>query len=263
MTPLVVGPGDLPSMGRPFLTAYWRHLAILSWAVDPGLVAPYVPAGTVLDDWNGRTFLSMVGFLFLDTRLRGIAVPLHRNFEELNLRAYVRRETPRTDGSAELRRGVTFLKELVPRRAIATVARFAYNEPYEARAMRHAIDFEPETDLPRSVEYAWQQRTHPGGWGRIRIEVDGPPAQPAPGSEAAFITEHYWGYTRQVDGGTVEYQVNHAPWRVWNATRLVVDADLATLYGRPIAEALARAPDSALLAEGGEVSVSVPRRLSL
>ena len=261
MTPLVVGPGDLPSLGRPFLTAQWRHLAMLSWAVDRALVAPYLPAGTVPDEWNGRTYLSIVGFLFLDARLRGIAVPLHRNFEELNLRTYVRREQPRADGGVETRRGVTFLREIVPRRAIATVARIAYNEPYEARAMRHAVDFDPATDLPRAAEYAWRQPTHPGGWGRIRVEVEGPPAQPVPDSEAEFITEHYWGYTRQVDGGTVEYAVRHAPWRTWRASRVVVDADLRTLYGQPIADALSRTPDSALLAEGGEVSVSVPTRL--
>src|SRR4026208_556537 len=94
----------------PFLTAEWRRLAMLSFEIDPRVLSPLVPAGTELDEWQGRTFASLVGFLFLDTRVFGLAVPFHRNFEEVNLRFYVRRMA--SDG---LRRGVVFVKEIVPR----------------------------------------------------------------------------------------------------------------------------------------------------
>ena len=119
---------------RPFLTAQWRHLAILNYLVEPSLLGGLVPRGTELDAWQGRTYVSVVGFLFLNTRILGVPVPFHRHFEEVNLRFYVRREAE--DG---WRRGVVFVKELVPKRAIAWVARAVYNENYVAVPMGHEI----------------------------------------------------------------------------------------------------------------------------
>ena len=252
---------DVPSLGRPFLTARWELLAMLNWRVDPALLAPYTPPGTVLDTFDGAALVSMVGFLFLDTRIMGVAVPLHRDFEELNLRCYVRRELARP-GAPEVRRGVTFVKEVVPRAAIATVARWAYNEPYEARPMQHEVATAADGVTPVRVEYRWRQRTRPDGWGRLAIEVEGPASQPAAGSEAAFVSEHYWGYTAQRGGGTTEYQVHHEPWRVWAARRVVLEADLEELYGRGFAEALDGPPSSAFLADGSAISVLPARQLA-
>src|SRR5207245_8987840 len=108
-----------------FLTDNWRYLAMLYYVVDPALIEPLVPVGTEIDYENGETFVSIVGFLFLDTRLLGLPIPLHRDFEELNLRFYVRRKSADT-----WRRGVVFVRELVPRRAIALVARAFDGERY-------------------------------------------------------------------------------------------------------------------------------------
>ena len=259
MARLVWRATRVPSLGRPFLTARWELLAMLTWRVDPALVAPYVPHGTVLDTFEGDALVSLVGFLFADARLRGVRVPLHSDFEEVNLRCYVRRELPRVT-AAEVRRGVAFVKELVPRRAIASVARWAYNEPYEARPMRHRV----ETDAggaPTLVEYGWRQRSVPGGWGRMAVELSGSAAQPLADSEAAFVTDHYWGYTARRGGTTTEYQVQHAPWRVWSAQRSVLEADLEELCGPSFAAALSGPPSSAFLAEGSEVAVLPPAHL--
>ena len=122
-----------------FLRARWRHLVLLNYAVDPALLAPLVPRGTVLDLHEGRCWMSVVGFLFLDTRVRGLAIPGHQDFEELNLRFYVRREVADEARGEPVRRGVVFVKELVPRFAIATVARLLYNENYVALPMDHTI----------------------------------------------------------------------------------------------------------------------------
>ena len=241
-----------PPAGRPFLTGAWRWLAMLNWRVDPSLLAPLVPRGTRLDAWNGATFVSVVGFLFQDTRVLGVPVPLHRDFEEVNLRFYVRREA-----GGEVRRAVTFVKEIVPRRAIATVARLAYNEPYVALPMRHALGTIVGPDAaPATVEYAWRQRA---GWSRLRVRPTGAARAIADGSEEEFITEHYWGYTRQRDGGTVEYQVAHPRWRVWSTSEATLDADVAELYGPRFAAVLSSPPDSAFLAEGSAISVHLPR----
>src|SRR5579864_4477520 len=112
------------SNARPtFLTAEWRNLAMLNYEIDPNLLREYVPAGVELDQWNGHTFMSLVGFSFLNTKVLGLPIPFHRNFEEVNLRFYVRRNTRN-----EIRRGVVFIKEIVPRWAIAFVARSVYGE---------------------------------------------------------------------------------------------------------------------------------------
>jgi len=239
-----------PVTERPFLTAAWRDLAMLNYAVAPDMLAPLVPAGTVLDTWQGTAYVSVVGFRFLGTRLLGVPVPLHRDFEEVNLRFYVRRPMP--DGD---RRGVVFVREIVPRRAIAAVARLAYNEPYVAWPMRHAVD---AAGAGASVRYGWRRD---GAWEGFVLRTDGAPALLVPGSEAEFITEHYWGYTRQRDGSTVEYRVTHPPWNVAPAAEASLDADVAALYGPAFADALAGPPASAFLADGSPITVYRPSRL--
>ena len=239
---------------RAFLTARWQHLAMLNYRVDPDLLRPHIPAGTELDYWGGGAYLSVVGFLFRDTRLLGVPVPFHRHFEEVNLRFYVRREV-----GGEVRRAVTFLRELVPRRAIAAVARSAYNEPYLAVPMRHRLGpADPALGAPSSVEYSWRFR---GAWTRLAVEPVGRGRALVPGSEEEFITEHYWGYTRQRDGSTIEYRVVHPAWNVWQVRGAVLEGDLAPLYGVEIASALAGRPHSAVLADGSPVRVSLPERI--
>ena len=241
---------------RPFLTAQWRHLAMLNFEVDPALVHPLVPAGTELDDFGGRTFVSLVGFLFLDTRVFGIRIPRHADFEEVNLRFYVRRKT-----SEGWRRGVVFVKELVPRVAIAVTARVFYGENYAAVAMSHRVDVEKDNGEPRRrVSYRWQfaGREH-----RIHLVARGEAREIAAGSEEEFITEHYWGYARQRHGATLEYRVEHPRWSVWTAQEAHFEGDAARLYGERFAASLTAAPASAFLADGSKVIVFTPTRLSI
>ena len=80
-------------VAKVFLTAEWRYLAMLNYEIEPAVLAPFVPQGTELDSFDGKTFVSIVAFLFLDTRIGGIPIPFHRNFEEVNLRFYVRRKS--------------------------------------------------------------------------------------------------------------------------------------------------------------------------
>jgi uncharacterized protein len=241
-------------MARAFLTAEWRNLAMLNYTVDPSLLRPFVPEGTELDSWEGHTFVSLVGFLFANTRVLGLPVPFHRTFEEVNLRFYVRRTV---DG--EVRRAVTFIRELVPRSAIALVARLTYNEPYIAVPMRHAYGKTLGTGVPSSVEYGWRAQS---GWSRMRVQPSGSGHNVVSGSEEEFITEHYWGYTRQRDGSTVEYRVAHPSWRVWSVDAPDITGDLTALYGREFGRVLAGPPASAFLADGSAVTVYAPTRLA-
>lgn len=238
----------MPLSPAPFLTAEWRDLAMLNYAIDPAILRPFVPDGTELDDWRGRTFVSMVGFLFLDTRVMGVPIPFHRNFEEVNLRFYVRRRAP--DG---WRRGVVFVKEIVPHAAIALTARTLYGENYVALPMRHRIAPEALSAASRSVAYFW--RIH-GRENSIGLSVRDEPAEPTPGTDAEFITEHYWGYGRRRNRQTTEYRVDHPRWRVSAGSEPRLDCDVGDLYGPQFVESLAAHPASAFLAEGSRIVVS-------
>ncbi len=231
-------------MAPRFLTARWAHLVMASYDVDPDVLRPLVPAGTELDLWHGRALASVVGFRFLDTRVLGVPVPFHRDFEEVNLRFYVARCV-----GAEVRRGVVFVREIVPRRAVALVANALYSEHFVALPMAH--DVRP-TGVPPTVTYRWRVG---GRWCSLSATLAGDAARPAAGSEAAFVTEHDWGYTAQRDGSTLEYAVEHPPWRVWDTAAASLDADIAALYGPAFAPALGAPPASCLVAEGSAVVV--------
>lgn len=235
-----------------FLSAEWRNLAMLNYEVDPAVLAPFVPSGTELDRWNGRVYVSLVAFLFLKTKVLGVPIPFHRNFEELNLRFYVRHKS-----GDEWRRGVVFIKEIVPRWAIATVARVVYNENYHAMPMRH--DVRLNGDEGGTVEYGWK----PGStWNSVRVETRGKAESLVEGSEEEFIAEHYWGYAAQKDGGSMEYSVGHPPWRVWQVAKHTLDCDVAALYGDRFASTLGAAPTSVFLAEGSPIVVRKGTRLA-
>ena len=243
---------------RVFLTAEWRYLVMVNYGVDPAVLAPFVPRGTELDLYRGAAIATMVGFRFLRTRVLGVAVPGHADFDEVNLRFYVRHTT----GAGEVRRGTTFVREIVPRALIARTARLCYNEPYLALPMHSTAPRAADDPAPGRLAYAWRGGGRdPARWHTLEATVEGAAEPLAEGSEAEFVAEHYWGYTRQRDGGTVEYQVRHPRWRAWPAGAARLDADVAGLYGAAFADALGAAPRSAFVAEGSPVQVYFPRRL--
>ena len=231
-------------MRKPFLTAEWKSLLMLNYEIDPAVLASRVPAGTEIDFWQGRTFVSLVAFMFLDTRVMGVSIPFHRNFEEINLRFYVKRTV-----NGEVRRAVVFVKEIVPRIAIALSARIFYNENYVALPTRHAIDLQSDA---KSVEYAWKFGR---SWQRMHAAFSGDPQMPAADSQEAFIAEHYWGYTPQRNGSTLEYEVRHPSWNVWLPADCSAEVDVARLYGPEFEPFLRERHASALVADGSAVSV--------
>jgi uncharacterized protein YqjF (DUF2071 family) len=235
----------MPEAKRIFLTAEWRDLVMPNYEVNPDLLHRYVPPGTVLDSFGGKTYMSLVGFRFSRTRLWGkIAVPFHTEFEEVNLRFYVRRRV-----GGEERRGVCFIAEIVPRTAIAWTARLVYGENYMQFPMEHRI---ARKETGKLVEYGWMARD----WrNRLFLEAARELSCPGQGSLEQFITEHYWGYSRQRSGGSVEYRVAHVPWRAAVATSSGFEGNGTAIYGAAFAEILRGKPASAFLAEGSAVEV--------
>jgi uncharacterized protein len=233
-----------------FLKAEWRKLAIANYEVDPALLQTYVPYGTELDLWNGKCYLSLVGFMFRNTRLLGIKVPFHVNFEEINLRFYVKR---RIDN--EWRRGVVFIKEFVPRHALSFVANTVYNENYETMPMRHTWS---ESGDSRLVEYQWKKKQQ---WQTFKVLAEKRPSEIEAGSETEFITEHYWGYAKINDKKSNQYEVTHPRWQKYEVSEYKIDVDFELTYGKKFAFMNQLQPLSVMLAEGSEITVEPKRRV--
>ncbi len=234
-----------------FLTAEWRKLIMAQYVVETATLAPWLPAGLEFDLYEGQCYVSLVGFLFDNTRLKGLRIPFHTRFEEINLRFYVKRME--ADGTQK--RGVVFVREFVPRAAISIIANTLYEEPYATLPTRCSIISTPQS---LSVRYDWR---HGKVWQSLAVEAS-PMAQPIEaGSEEEFITEHYWGYTKRRNGITSAYEVRHPRWQVYPVRNYEIVADFGALYGPAFAGLNGQQPASILLAEGSEVSVHSGVRL--
>jgi uncharacterized protein YqjF (DUF2071 family) len=238
-------------MASTFLTAEWRKLIMANYVVAEECLQAYLPVGTELDRYEGRCYVSLVGFLFQNTRLKSVPIPFHRTFEEINLRFYVQRTTP----GNERRRGVVFLSELVPRRALSLVANVIYGENYSTVPTRHHW---AETGEQRLVRYQWK---HKGRWNHLDVSAAAHPQPIEAGSSEEFFTEHYWGYTKRGDW-TSEYEVRHPRWSSYRVLEYSIDVDFGALYGPEFASLAQRQPESILLAEGSAVEVCAGERIA-
>lgn len=214
------------------------------YAMDPAVLKPYLPCRTELDTFNGTYYVSLVGFLFANTKVLGISIPFHRTFEEVNLRFYVRYKE-----NGVWNRGVVFIKEIVPKRAISFVANTLYGEKYATHQMKHEWKL---TSEGFEVSYNWKVR---GEWNFLKAVAETEASPLMEGSKEEFITEHYWGYTfvNQDCAGT--YQLAHSRWTVHQVNRFDVHCNTEVLYGTYFVEALSVSPASVFLAEGSPVSV--------
>ncbi|MDB5252736.1 MAG: hypothetical protein JWP27_1905 [Flaviaesturariibacter sp.] len=237
-------------MATPFLTASWQNLLMANYAVDPSLLQPHLPAHTELDSFDGVHYASLVGFLFSGTRVAGIPIPFHKTFEEVNLRFYVRSKQDHS-----WKRGVVFVKEIVPRHMITLVANTLYGENYATHAMRHRWEQDADT---LHVSYEWKVGDR---WNFLRADAE-PTAQPvAEGSIEEFITEHYWGYTTVNKDCTGTYEVSHPRWKAHRVSKFECSCSVEALYGAAFAEPLRGEPASVFLAEGSAVKVMKGTRI--
>lgn len=218
-----------------------------NYEVDPSLLASRIPNGTDLDLQDGRCFVSLVGFLFLDTRVLGVPIPFHVNFEEVNLRFYIKREI-----AGEVRRAVCFVKEIVPRWAIATVARAFYGEPYECWRMGAEVG-----DL--GVGYSWKKYDC---FNVLAVSIGESIGIPGEGSHEEFITEHYWGYTKRSGTRVDEYKVEHPKWELFSVKSQNIEVDFGKTYGNEFAFLNKATPYSVLLAKGSEIAVYKGKQIS-
>jgi uncharacterized protein YqjF (DUF2071 family) len=236
--------------GEALITCDWRDLLITTWAVDPAVLQPFVPARTTLDLWEGQALLSIVGVRFLNLQLAGIAVPFHQQFEQINFRFYVRRKI----GDIE-RRGVVFLKQIVPSASMSLIATLLYNESYLTTPTRHEITAgEQGWDV-----YEWMVA---GRWNRVSAVRNGARYTPSSDSLEAFIQDRAWSYTRQADGSTVEFETEHPAWSIYDTEEMMLDCDVAPLIGEQFIPALSAEPISTFIAAGSAVTMYPGRLIS-
>jgi uncharacterized protein YqjF (DUF2071 family) len=227
-----------------FLNAAWKKLVIANYTVDPEILLDYVPHGTELDSWNGACYVSLVGFMFVNTRVLGLPIPYHRDFEEVNLRFYVKRKE-----NGEWKRGVVFIKELVPRSAITFIANTIYKEHYQTVPMRHEWQTKTDTQL---VKYAWKLD---GIMHSMQVHAHIDPVAIVEGSQEEFITEHYWGYTKVGPTKTYAYEVKHPKWDCYHVKDYAIAVNYGAVYGENFEFLNSRKPASVMLAEGTEIAV--------
>ncbi len=238
-------------MSSVFLSAQWRKLIMANYAINPILLKPFLPSHIELDHFEEKYFVSLVGFMFQDVKVKGMAIPLHTRFEEVNLRIYVKHYH-----QGMWQRGVVFISEIVPKPAIAWVANTIYGEKYSTLPMRHQWQHNEER---LTIGYDWKKS---GKWNHLSVEAANNPTKMAAGSEEEFIFEHYYGFTNQRGGQTGVYRVEHPSWEVYPVKNYTIDADFGALYGKAFSGLTGQTPDSVFLAEGSAVKIYKGERLS-
>lgn len=227
-----------------FLKAEWRKLAFANYEVDPSILAAYVPPGTELDLWKGKCFVSLIGFIFLDTKILGIKIPFHATVEEVNLRFYVRRFENNT-----WKRGAVFIKEIVSKPMLTFVANTVYKEHYETMPMKYEWE---ENSINRSVAYHWRKSNI---WQSFRVTAALKTSEIAKNSETEFITEHYWGYAKVSNTVTNEYQVTHPRWEQYKVESSEIKVDFELVYGKDFEFLNHTEPTSIMLIEGSKITI--------
>jgi uncharacterized protein len=236
-------------MAIPFLRAKWKNLVMANYAVDPSVLEPFLPAGTSLDFYKGKTYVSLVGFLFAKTKIFGIPVPWFGTFEEINLRFYVVRK----EGNIK-KRGVVFINETVPYKSVAWMANFLYKEHYTVMPTRHYWE---KNSGNRHIEYYWKNK---GTWNSIKVESE-PGSRPILiGSMEDFIFEHYYGFTKVTNKISESYEVIHSRWTIFDIRNFSLNCDFGAMYGSSFAHLSAEQPSSVMLARGSEVFVNWKRK---
>ena len=231
-----------------FLNARWENLIMANYAIDPSVLLPFLPKGVDIDTFNGQTYVSLVGFMFKNTRLFKVPIPFLGTFEEINLRFYVVRK----EGN-EYKRGVVFINETIPFRPVAWVANWLYKEHYISIPTKHQWEIMEES---KGVTYQWKVGED---WNSMSVNAENPKREMPLGSIEEYIFEHYYGYTKVDDNTTQEYKVNHPRWETNKVTDYKINCNFGKMYGKAFEFLDNIKPESVILAEGSDVSVKWKR----
>jgi hypothetical protein len=231
-----------------FLNAKWRNLIMANYEIDAALLMPYLPKGVELDYYQGKCYVSLVGFLFENTRIFKIPIPFLGNFEEVNLRFYVVRKE-----AMVIKRGVVFINETVPNKIVAFIANKLYKEHYTAIPTKYNWQID---QVQKQIQYQWKVNKT---WNSIKVNASTEKEKMKSGSFEEFIFEHYYGYTKVNENKSLEYKVEHPRWEINQIKDYQINCDFATFYGASFNVLNHAKPDSVMLAEGSDVRIKWKR----
>jgi uncharacterized protein YqjF (DUF2071 family) len=233
---------------KTFLTAKWQNLIMVNYEIDPTYLTPYLPAGVDLDFYNDKTYISLVGFLFKDSSLFNIPIPIFGTFEEINLRFYVKRKI-----GNDIKRGVVFINETVPNKTVAWVANKLYKKHYTSIATKHNWKIDPSN---KEIEYKWLVNKK---WNFVKVIANSKAIKMKTDSIEEFIFEHYFGYTKLNTTQSIEYKVNHPSWLINEIKDYKINCDFTSFYGENFSILNSTIPNSVMFAEGSEISIDWKR----
>jgi len=231
-----------------FLKADWENLIMANYTVNPSVLLPFLPKGVEIDTYQGKAYVSLVGFMFKNTRLFNIPIPYLGTFEEINLRFYVKRK----EGN-EWKRGVVFINETIPYKPVAWMANWLYKEHYISIPTKHKWSFQEKT---KDIRYDWKLGNK---WNVLTVNAANKKQPMAKGSIEEYIFEHYFGYTKVDDNTTQEYNVAHPRWETNQITDYHIDCDFGAMYGEAFRFLNHQEPANVIMAEGSEVTVDWKR----
>ena len=232
---------------KRFLTAEWKNLAVATFEIDKKLLGKYLPDNTEINGFDGKHFISLVGFMFSNPAFFGFKAPFFRTFEEMNLRFYVKRKTQNG-----WRNGVVFIKEIAPSKFIGQIAKLLYRENFITLPMSHSIAM---TADQQETEYKWKIRNK---WNFFSLKTSTIPLSAEVNSIEAFIKNQYWGYTKGNFKETFEFEIKHIPWNIFPSTSFELDIDAEALYGKELASFFYQKPLCCFLMDGSYTEISRP-----
>jgi uncharacterized protein len=231
-----------------FLKANWENIIMTNYEIDPELLLPFLPKGVELDLFNGKCYISLVGFMFKNTKLFNIPIPYFGTFEEINLRFYVIRKEKKL-----IKRGVVFINETIPYPIVAWMANKLYKEHYTVVPTKHEIT---NDNAIQKVKFEWLLNKK---WNSIYVEAEMNSEIMKSESLEKFIYEHYYGYTKIDEQNTEEYQLQHPSWQTHEVKNYIIDCDFEGMYGKEFSVLNDTKPEAIFIAEGSSVSVEWKR----
>jgi hypothetical protein len=229
---------------KVFLKAKWENIIMANYQIEPKLLLPFLPKGVSLDLYQGKAYVSLVGFMFKNTKLFDVPIPFFGTFEEINLRFYVVRK----EGD-ELKRGVVFINETIPYRLVAWIANKLYKEHYTVVPTKHQLI---KTSESNHIQFEWLLQKK---WNSIAVDFDSKTESMKTDSLEKFIYEHYYGYTKINEHQTEEYQLRHPSWKTHKINDYNIDCDFEAMYGKSFSILNQTKPTAVFIAKGSDVAI--------
>lgn len=216
----------------------------MNYIISPEILENYLPAYTIIDYFKGNCFTSLVGFPFRNVEIAGMKIPFYTDFEEINLRFYVKR----FDGTT-WRKGTVFISEIANKSALKFLANSFLHEKYQTLETRQEIK---ENSELIETKYSWRTWMN---WQFLNLISEKPSESVAEGTEAHFIMDRSSGYQKYDTATTNEYGISHPKWNIYPIRSFDINVDFEESFDSNFPVLNETLPHSVILARGSSVAV--------